>query len=372
MTTIFFGNANLPWISPLCDELAKTSFTTRITILIRFRLSAFNEIFSFWLKGNRNKIQNWYYPPGFNSILSIFFKKSISIRLKNVVNEATKQTAESPFVFVSDVSLSKYLNATLDYKVVYLIYDLYPKDKVSIQNHHYLIQISATVLCSSAELTDKIKFENPSFIDKIFHFPHGSNIEFLNKELYKEPAENYVIINGYLTARYNWSMIYTVIKVVSEIKFLFVGNLVYSDFNKSRESWLTIFEELIKLPNVNHISNLHHCETVNYYWASTIVWLPYDLSIEFNIYSCPLKIMDGICSGRPVISTGIPESMKHKEYITICDDTISTIKSIRTILKYKTMPKSHHFAEKQLKYALNNSWEIRATQYLNILNKQKL
>ena len=372
MATIFFGNANLPWISPLCDELDKISFTVRITILVRLKLNALSEIFSYWLKRNSNKIQNWYYPPGFNSIFNLFFRTLISKRLKNVVKEVTKQTGESPYVFVSDVSLSKYLKATNHYNVVYLVYDLYPEDKISIQNHQYLIRISGTVLCSSIELTEKIKFENPDHSGKIIYFPHGSNSEFLNKELYKEPVENYVVVNGYLTARYNWNMIYDVIKAVPEIKFLFVGNLVLSDFNKSRESWLPIVEKLIKLPNVNHISNLHHHETVNYYWASTMVWLPYDLNIEFNRYSCPLKIMDGLCSGRSVISTGISESKKHKEYITICDDAISTIERIRSILKDKNLPESRHFAERQLDYALNNSWELRATQYLNILNKHKL
>jgi teichuronic acid biosynthesis glycosyltransferase TuaH len=368
MATIFFGNANLPWISPLCDELDKISFTVRITILVRFRLNALSEIFTYWLKGNSHKIQNWYYPPGFNTILNLFYRPIISRRLINVVREIFKQTGEAPFVFVSDASLAKYLDFTVDYKVVYLIYDLYPEDEKGLKNHLFLLRLAEKVLCSSFELAEKVKFENPDFIDKIVYFPHGSNNDFLNKELFKEPAETYVVINGYLSARYDWEIIYKVIAALPQLRFLFVGNIVLADFNKNREAWISILNKVLKMDNVTHISDLPHNSTVQYYWASAIVWLPYDLNIEFNRYSCPLKIMDGLCSGRPVISTGISESKNHREFISICDDATSTVERISHILKDKNLPESQLFAERQLQYALNNSWANRAGQYSNIVN----
>ena len=367
MTTIFFGNANLPWISPLCDELDKISFTLRITIIVRLRFIALSEIFSYWLKSNSNKAQNWYYPPGYNSILNLFYRPVISRRLKNVVREIFKQTGESPLVLVSDASLVKYLDSTCYYNVVYLIYDLYREDEKGIKNHLLLLRLAEKVLCSSFELAEKVKFENPDYKDKILYLPNGSNNDFLNKEPNKKPTETYVVINGYLSARYDWKMIYHVINALPQLRFLFVGNIVLSDFGKSREAWFSILNKVLKMDNVTHISDLPHDLTVNYYWASTIVWLPYDLNIEFNRYSCPLKIMDGLCSGRPVISTGISELKQHREFISICDDVTSTVERISHILKDKNLPESQLFAERQIQYALENSWANRAAQYSNMV-----
>ncbi len=371
MNTIFLGNSDLPWIAPLRNMLQKEGNAIAIKVIVKFDLQTIINFFNFFSKSSCD--QNFIYkvPQGFNNKLNFIYKKKLSNYIDLVVRESMKTCNQAPCIFVSDISFAKYLYKCERYKIVFLIYDYDIRQNTITEIYSQFFRLCDVILCSSYQLSLKIKKVNPIIENKIVYFPHGSNLNFINPKPNILNLETNIVVNGYLSARYDWELIYAVISRLPKIKFLFVGNIVLSDFNKRRDKWHNLLLETLKLPNVNHIEGLPHLRTIEYYWKCTIAWLPYDINVIFNFYSCPLKIMDAISSGMPVISTPIPECTLYKEFITICDSFETTIEKFQLIIDNKLNPKANFNNERQLNFAKNSSWENRVLVYNKILNSIK-
>ena len=91
-------------------------------------------------------------------------------------------------------------------------------------------------------------------------------------------------------------------------------------------------------------------------------WIPYDVASPFNFASCPTKLMDGLASGRPLVSTAIPECMLHAAFIHIVRSPQDAAGAIRELLR-NPLPCS----EEQVSYAEGHTWENQSNKFLNTL-----
>jgi hypothetical protein len=75
--------------------------------------------------------------------------------------------------------------------------------------------------------------------------------------------------------------------------------------------------------------------------------------------------MDGIASGRPVVSTSVPECEQYPEWITIADDAATTADALRT----RAAPEAHdpERARRQVDFAREHTWERRAQTFEELL-----
>ena len=82
------------------------------------------------------------------------------------------------------------------------------------------------------------------------------------------------------------------------------------DWQRERAAALT-------LENVHYIGSIPQDEVGKHYWNFAVNWMPYDTRHAFNLASCPTKIMDGLASGRPLLTTAVPECRLYPDWITI-------------------------------------------------------
>ena len=95
--------------------------------------------------------------------------------------------------------------------------------------------------------------------------------------------------------------------MLPDVEFVFVGYSNVSGGGGRRPDWREERDEVLSLPNVRQVAAVAQDKVPQHYWSFALTWIPYAVDHEFNYASCPTKIMDGLASGRPVLSTDIPE-----------------------------------------------------------------
>jgi glycosyltransferase involved in cell wall biosynthesis len=164
---------------------------------------------------------------------------------------------------------------------------------------------------------------------------------------------------GSLGDRLDWKLISQVIQGCPDVTFVFVGGLDEQTMI-NQGNWQATRQTVLTSPNVRHIGKVPSDKVANYYWSFAISWIPYLVNHPFNQASCPTKIMDSIASGRPIVSTSVPECCLYPEWIKILDSVEETISFIRQELDYSNKHEDHEKILKQLKFANQNTWQIRA------------
>ena len=277
-----------------------------------------------------------------------------------------------PFVITSDPKFLPYLQYVDPSCLIYLNYDdlsvEHPLTGYSyLPEEEKLIGQVSTIFCSS--YNQKIQFEQ-RFEDKtksIFHLPHGVNELFIYPELLPSFNEQTVCAVGVLSSRYDWKLIYDVAIKLPNVKFLFVGNIANVTTSQKELEWKQNLNKVLSLSNVSHLAGLPHRETPQYFWTSSVNWMPYQANLRFVQAGCPLKLMDGIASGRPVISADVPECRLYPEWVCIYKSADEAVALITHALAES--PESQQRREDQIHFAWNNTWAVRAKKMLDILER---
>lgn len=86
------------------------------------------------------------------------------------------------------------------------------------------------------------------------------------------------------------------------------------------------------MPNVHALGWHPQAEIASYNQAFDVCLIPYDVVHPFNLACCPTKIMDTMGSGRPMVSTAIPECRLSRHLFDVAESTAEFIASIDSIL----------------------------------------
>jgi hypothetical protein len=97
-----------------------------------------------------------------------------------------------------------------------------------------------------------------------------------------------------------------------------------------------------------------------YYWSAALNWIPYDVQHPFNTASCPTKIMDGLASGRPLLSTAVPECLLYPEYITVFRSPEEAKTLIAQYLESSAQGEWIKRRASQIAFARRHLWSERA------------
>ena len=352
MSFIILGGGELPWIYPLGTALSQHGFTSII------RLGAVSSI-------GRRKIEwpfeevpdhferlAWTYPPGFNGKLSIIFKWFIRKRLNRLIQQHKKISGEFPFIITPYPNFFSYIKDIDPNRIAYLNYDL-----LDMPEEDALVNYANIIFCSSHHQACRFSDRYGDKKDNIFHLPHGVNTHFIDPEPMRAAHPNTVCAVGYLSNRYDWVMIHEVVARLPHVQFLFVG-----DIDKTVQG----LDAVLKLSNVSHIAGLLHRETSNYFWQSAVNWMPYKVELKFVQACCPLKLMDGLASGRPVISADVPECRLYPKWVGIyktADEAVDLLLSALSEGKPTTR------RVQQMQFALNYTWAVRAEKIVAVVSK---
>ena len=189
-----------------------------------------------------------------------------------------------------------------------------------------LVERAAHTLCLSQYQVEALRDRHPAHADRIAHFPLGVQESFLHPNPEASPTPNTVVYVGNVGDRVDWGLVAAVAERCPDLTFTIVGGPIGGDPSadwERKRAWA------LRRPNIEHPGRVPQDEVPRYYQSHAVNWIPYDLEHPFNRASCPTKIMDGLASGRPVVSTAVPECRQYPEWITIADDAEATAEALR-------------------------------------------
>ena len=107
--------------------------------------------------------------------------------------------------------------------------------------------------------------------------------------------------------RVDWRFVYDTATMLPNVRFIFVGRTHGCRKRSRRLEWVAQREQALSLRQVKAIGQVPYGELGRVYQSFAVNWMPYDVRNAFNIACCPTKIFDALATGRPFISTDIPE-----------------------------------------------------------------
>lgn len=366
--------AELPWVYPLALELGECGPTVAVSLGasgVPFRRKV-----SWPFEDPDGRVTNevWTYPPGFNGTLAPLFNRSVRARLQRAILVLRSRSGESPYIVTPYPPFFPYVRDVEPSRVVYLNYDDYavsagPGRWSDMPHEAALVKHAGTVVCSASYQVTRFKEKFSGKRDAVFHLPHGVHESFLNPAPLRPPEPNTLCSVGNLTSRYDWKLIHEVATRLPEVTFCFVGNVDTPGNAKQREDWLRWLALVLGLPNVVHVPCLRHRDTAPYYWNSAANWMPYTTDLRFVKACSPLKIPDGLASGRPIISSAVPECQLYPDWISIYRDADEAVSLIRAAVAPGRCADQVRVRE-QIAFAQLNTWAIRARRLVEILERR--
>jgi len=368
-------DAQLPWIYPLVYELGR--FGPSVAINLGVSQAWFHRRVVKWpyvYPDDEVRKEVWSYPPGFNRKLGFIFDRPIRARLAKIIRGLKRQTGEIPYVILPNPRLFQYVEEVDPSHLIYINYDDYSvsfdaRGRAEIPAEEKLVGLAGTVLCSSAYQVFRFKERFPACKSKIFHFPHGVHEAFLNPAPDQLSAPPTVCISGRLTSRYDWQLIEEVVARLPAVRFVFVGVIETVTHCGQSPDWLQCLQRVLGQDNVRHQEVKTHLDSRSYYWESVINWMPYKPDLPFVKASCPLKISDGLASGRAVLSADVPECRLYPEWISVYQNANEAVALISDEIKRMNSPTLQQRRKAQFEFARHNTWADRAQQLVEILGR---
>jgi glycosyltransferase involved in cell wall biosynthesis len=363
--SFLFLSANTPWVYALAEALAKNHATH-------------TTYFYDWLNYRRLR-PTWpnitppallqrsmhVLPPGYAGQFEWLFRPYLQGQIQCWCQKLQETTGEHPWVVAPYPYLAPWVRNIPSERLIYYNLDDYVlykpsrKDKI-LKLEGELVERATLILCLSQFQVDALQKRYPYKADRIRHYPLGIVESYLNPQPERSPEPMTVGYIGNLIERVDWRLVYQVAQACPDITFVFVGGLDGIAGENKRQDWQANRAAVLALPNVRHVGKVPQAQVTQYYWSFALNWIPYDVTHPFNQASCPTKVMDGIASGRPVLSTDIPECRLYPEWIGICNSVEDAIAQLYKQLALEETPDVREKRLKQLEFAQQQIWSIRA------------
>ncbi|MDQ0394786.1 glycosyltransferase family protein [Labrys monachus] len=240
----------------------------------------------------------------------------------------------------------------------YVLYDPPRATRITALEDEFLARADLT-LCLSAHQVATLQARRPDRAAHIAHFPLGVVEDFLNPAPETPPLPDAVGYVGNLGDRVDWAFVAAVAERLSATRFHIVGSLGQ---NGGATQWETARRRALALPNVVYEGEVPQSQVREHYWRYAVNWMPYDPLHPFNIAACPTKIMDALASGRPFLSTDVPEVRLYPDRIGIVRTPDEAAQALQILLR-----EGSSSAREQVAYASGHTWPHRAARLHELL-----
>lgn len=364
--SFLFLVANTPWVYALAESLARDfpTHTIRSYDWLNYR-----RLKPKWPSSNippylQRTMQ--LLPPGYAGSLRTVFQPYLNGKVKHWCRSLEKESGTTPWVIVPYPFSAPWVRQISSERLIYYNLDEYiyyqPSRKEQIlRQEAELVNRAKIILCIAQFQVEVLRQRYPHRAESIHHFPLGVVESYLNPEPDKLPEPMTVGYIGNLIERVNWQLVLQVAKTCPEVTFIFIGGLDGFAGDVNEEGWRANRQAVLSLPNVRHINEIPQEQVAQYYWSFAINWMPYDITHPFNQAACPTKVMDGIASGRPMLSTDIPECKLYPEWINVFHSPEEAVTIIRQQLSLIATQDAYYKSTQQLKFAVKQTWQARAT-----------
>jgi GT2 family glycosyltransferase len=240
-------------------------------------------------------------------------------------------------------------------KIVYDCMDEHAGFTTNSIHHHELeqnlCQTADLVITSSENLYQKasktnqnaILIRNGSDIDHFYDLP------ICHESMIKKP------IIGYYGAISDWfdvELIASSARHYPDYSFVLIGHTYGADTSS-----------LEKLPNVYLLGEKNYQELPEYLSCFDVCLIPFKIN-SLTLATNPVKFYEYISSGKPVVTTALPELLPHQDICYIARDHGEFIKHIQTALDESDQA----MISKRKAVAMANSWQSRVGEFEKGIN----
>ncbi|WP_254053880.1 glycosyltransferase [Singulisphaera sp. GP187] len=238
-----------------------------------------------------------------------------------------------------------HLSASLrpDFQIYYNIddYSLYwpaYADQIKMLERKAALESDLTI-CVSRVRAEELRAAVPEAAAKIRHLPHGAPTTSLTEHPWELPAPPPADIAslprpllgfvGSVEDRLDWKLLIRLSEALPEASIVLVGQ---TNVQKS-DSWHADYQQCLARPNVHAVGWRPQNEINLYNRAFDVCMIPYLTDHPFNIACCPTKILDYMVTGRPIVSTALPECQLYPHLLEVAADSDAFIAAVRAILE---------------------------------------
>ena len=369
--SILVLSANTPWVYALAQSLAAHAPVTAVRM---YDLANYRRLKPRWPESESAvRRVTITLPQGYAGTLEWMFRPLMRAILVYEHSHLRKLSSSSPFVVCPYPYLAPWVRSVPANRLIYYNLDEYPFYEPTRANRilrleRELIERAVLTVCLSVHQVRTLRERNPAHAFRIQHFPLGVMETFLNSSPDAPPIPNTIGYIGNLTNRVDWVLVRTVAEHMSETKFHFVGRLDEGPVGPVNGDWLHTRCRALALQNVVYEGAVPQAEVCEHYRRYAINWMPYDTTHGFNVACCPTKIMDALASGRPFLSTDIPEVRLYPDRIEIVRTADEAASILRSLLKgdYR------HNPFEQVAFAAKQTWPHRALRFLDLIEDADL
>ncbi len=225
-------------------------------------------------------------------------------------------------------------------------------------------------VCVSRRRCEELQAAEPEAAQRIRHLPHGTPSVFLSEAPQHRPAKppedlaslprpllGYV---GSLEERLDWPLLTRLADGFPGASIVLIGRLGRSPSG----SWQVDAKHCLSRPNVHHLGWRPQTELGRYIRAFDACLIPYRTDHPFNLACCPTKIMDYMGSGRPILSTALPECQLYQELFDVVEDADAFLDATAKLLQSHS---DDGRAAARLNWARDHSCQRTAEQLIDWL-----
>jgi glycosyltransferase involved in cell wall biosynthesis len=357
--SFLFLSCNTPWVHALANELARRHSVHAVRF---FDWRVYWQQQPSWpseTPAEHLTRETKVMPTGYTGLLEPLIRPFLRRRVQSWCWDLEKQSGSPPQVVVPYPYLKPWVESVPEHRLVYYNlddYTLYRPERAEriTRREDELVRTAHRTVCLSQHQVDALRDRNPDHADRIAHFPLGVSEGFLNPNPESKPAPRTVGYVGNLSDRVDWSFVNAVATQCPNLRFQFVGG---ADPEARDAPWEQARAEAFRRENVEHVGRVAQEAVTDYYWSFAANWIPYDPDHPFNRASCPTKIMDGLGSGRPMVSTDVPECRLYPDWIRIVESPKEAAEALHEILR------DEHDPAAQVAFARQHTWTERARHF---------
>jgi glycosyltransferase involved in cell wall biosynthesis len=376
--TFAFLGASTPWVYALAVALAEKGHPTAAIALDDW--GDLHQLRPSWPVGRRPlrlMCERWSLPPGYIGTLASFFapilRAKLKVTLARLERHCGARRRKAAWIIVPYPWFAEALRGIPGERVIYFNLDdyrlYYPARAGKIdQQEAEMVRRSTLTLCLSQAQVRTLQTRHREKAAIIRHFPLGLVESYISPVPQRIPTWKTVGYVGNLMDRVDWRLVAGVASALPEINFVFLGSLEVPCGGGRRSDWKRERSAALALPNVRRVGPLSQDAVRSHYWGFDVCWIPYATDHAFNRAACPTKIMDGLASGRPVVSTDIPECRLYSNWITIVRSADEAISALRCL--FGRSPNSEK-ARRQVDFTRDHLWSRRAETLLGWLGEHE-
>lgn len=180
----------------------------------------------------------------------------------------------------------------------------------------------------------------PEAGERIVHLPHGAPSGFIAPAPLRRPGPPPADLAelprprlgfvGSLEDRIDWPLVERTARAFPDGSVVLIGR---EPTPAPGRPWYRDYLRAVARPNVHRLGWRSQAEIGRYASAFDVCLIPYRADHPFNRVACPTKIMDYMATGRPVVSTDLPECRLYDHLFDVAAGPGGFVEAIRRVVE---------------------------------------